>query len=712
MRCMFNKRNVRLMLFIGSTILLVLQLPSYFSQKSGHDLQTGFSVSQSELNWLSASMLLEHHMLQEAILRYVNDYGGSDKADLLKHLNAYIYRFNAMGEFTDGYLLPFSISMDKGKPQHIDSSIFESNIESLQRDGLPKLREIEQKIQDLQPRGFSELFVLQKDLSDLGDQVTQFLLNGFDFSRHLNQEQIEFTAKVNQRLWYSQFSVIYGIVLFAIALVVYLHERQQAARMLRQTNRRLEVEIGESGRLAQELEQRATHDDLSGLLNRRGFSQMFESLLLSKDERHGLCFIDLDMFKIVNDTSGHSAGDTLIQVVADLLRNRIQKEGTVARFGGDEFLIVMPDCDKEYFESTIIELCDEMRQLQFNYSGKQFDVSGSFGAVHFKAGEHNSHSLMAIVDGACYEAKRAGGGRIHFHGDDDNILQARQKDIDWLNHIHHALNNNEFVLYYQPIHTSKSDGCNDVIHGWEVLLRMKDDDNKIVLPKRIFDVAERYSVAPRIDRWVVEHAFEWLNGNPAEFEKIECLNINLSGKSIGDKDFLNFLEVQTKKLTVDTSRVCFEITETAVAGKNACLFMSRLKQLGYQLALDDFGTGFSSFGYLESLPADYIKIDGLFVRDIDTNQTHREFVKAISAVGKAMGKSVVAEFVSNQKSVEILETLGVEYVQGFYIGEPAALPTLPKQVPKANDGTLLMGTIPPRVVSQTEKTNILWTESV
>ena len=339
-----------------------------------------------------------------------------------------------------------------------------------------------------------------------------------------------------------------------------------------------------------------------------------------------------------------------------------REEGSVARFGGDEFVIMMEYCDKSRFERTIVGLCEELRALRFDHHGQLFDVGVSFGAVHFEASGQSAQSLMAIVDAECYEAKRAGGARVRFHGD-DGIVEAKRNDVRLVGDIHRALSDGRFQLFRQPIHSLRADGSSS-LHGWEILLRMFGEGGERVSPQVILNVAERYSFAPKIDRWVVEQAFDWLNGHPEEFEHVDCLNINLSGRSVGDREFLRFLERQTLSLRADTSRVCFEITETAAAGACAREFILRLKELGYQLALDDFGTGFSSFGYLESLPVDYIKIDGLFVRDIDTNRTHHEFVKAISVVGQAMGKAVVAEFVSSDESARMLGELGIDYAQG------------------------------------------------
>ena len=691
----FSKRDVRLMLFIGSAVLLVMQLPAYFAQNGNRDWQSRFSVSQSELAWLSASTLLEHHRLQETLWRYVNGQEGADKTELLESLHSYMKRFDTLGELIEGHLQQLEGLEGLEERADIESSVFELSVKDLQASGVPTLRRVEKRVAGLAPGDHESLFLVHNELGDLSERVTRFLLGGFDFSRQLNREQIELTNRLNQRLWFSQFSIIYGVLLVGVALFFYLREKQQSSRTLERANRRLEMKIDESERLARELEKRANHDGLSGLLNRRGFNQELERLLDGGRGQHGLCFVDIDMFKVVNDTSGHSAGDALIKTIAALLNERIGEAGAVARFGGDEFLILMPDCERPRFELLVIDVCDELRRLAFGHGGQRFDVSGSFGAVHFDASEQSMQSLMAIVDAECYEAKRAGGARVHFHGEDDSVVQARRSEVKLLGEIQHALNNDGFTLFRQPIRTLRPD-TGSALHGWEVLLRMRGDDGEFVPPQKILNVAERFSFAPRIDRWVVSHAFEWLNALPDEFEHVDCLNINLSGRSVGDSEFLDFLELQTASLAVETNRVCFEITETVAAGKGAHAFILRLKELGYQLALDDFGSGFSSFGYLESLPVDYIKIDGLFVRDIDTATTHREFVRAISAVGKAMGKAVVAEFVSNDESVDILRRLGVDYVQGYHVGHPAPLPVAPRRDERESSSdpaseTLLLG---------------------
>ena len=679
----FSKRDVRLMLFIGSAVLLIMQLPAYFAQNGNRDWQSRFSVSQSELAWLSASTLLEHHRLQETLRRYVNEQQGTDKAELLESLHGYMKRFDTLGELIDGHLTQLEGLEGLEERADIESSVFELSVKDLQASGVPTLRRIEKRVAGLAPGDHESLFLVHNELADLSERVTRFLLGGFDFSRQLNREQIELTNRLNQRLWFSQFSIVYGTLLVGVALFFYLREKQQSSRTLERANRRLEMKIDESERLARELETRANRDGLSGLLNRRGFNQELERVLDGRRGQHGLCFVDIDMFKVVNDTSGHSAGDALIQTIAALLNERIGEAGAVARFGGDEFLILMPDCERARFELLVIDVCDELRRLAFGHGGKRFDVSGSFGAVHFHAAEQSVQSLMAIVDAECYEAKRAGGARVHFHGEDDSVVQARRSEVKLLSEIQHALSHDGFTLFRQPIRTLRPD-TGSSLHGWEVLLRMRGADGEFIPPQKILNAAERFSFASKIDRWVVGHAFDWLNARPDELEHVDCLNINLSGRSVGDSEFLDFLEERTAGLAVETSRVCFEITETVAAGKGAHAFILRLKELGYQLALDDFGSGFSSFGYLESLPVDYIKIDGLFVRDIDTATTHREFVKAISAVGKAMGKAVVAEFVSNDESIDILRRLGVDYVQGYHVGHPAPLPAAPRRDGRAS----------------------------
>ena len=670
------RKNVRLLLFASSAVLLLMQLPAYFAQNKNRDWQSGFTVLQSELTLLSASMLLEQHRLQEAFWRHASAREGKTRVNLLRQLHAYASRFGALDDRIGGRLRQLKEQDGLREQLDIESSEFELSVKSLQASGPSTLKLIEEKVSGPRPSGHAELLSAYEELADLNGEVTRFLLDGFEFSRQLNREQVELAERLNRRLQFSQFSIIYGMLMFGVALIVYLQETRRLTRTLERTNSRLESEIDESQRLAQELEQRANHDGLSGLLNRRGFVRQLECVLSTEEGFHGLCFLDMDRFKIVNDTSGHSAGDRLIRMVADRLRARVGESGVVARFGGDEFLVLMPGCDRSRFECTITGLCRELRDFVFDHCGERFDISGSFGAVHFDASEQSVQSLMAIVDAECHEAKRAGGARVHFHGKDDSVVQARKADVRLVSDIHRALSEDGFRLFRQPIHSLHPDGGSS-LHGWEILLRMIGEDGESVPPQRILNVAERFSLASKIDRWVVGHAFEWLNRQAANLAPVDRLNINLSGRSVGDSEFLSFLEARTLELAVDTGRVCFEITETAAAGAGAREFIQRLKRLGYRLALDDFGAGFSSFGYLESLPVDYIKIDGLFVRDIDTNETHSEFVKAIGVVGKAMGKLVVAEFVSNEKSVRILERLGIDYVQGYHFGRPTALPATP-----------------------------------
>ena len=687
---MLNSRHTRLVLLLSAAAVLIMLIITYVSQRQNRDRQSEFTVSQSELTWMSSSMLLEHHRLMQSMWLFAYAAGDVDRDDLVDRLDIYWSRFDALSTYFDRYYEPLVMQPQGGNQVDKYAEALGERIRILQKQGVATLSSLERRLNDFQPHDLAMYSELRNELNTLSDHVTQFLLAAFERSRNLNQFQIESTENINRRLRNAYLFIVFCIGMFALALTLYLWRKHRSAEIVRQSNARLLIEIDESTRLAQELERRATHDDLSGLLNRQGLNEHLDDLLTAGTGQHGLCFIDLDLFKIVNDTSGHAAGDALIQEVAHLLKERMPEAGIVARFGGDEFIVLIRDTDKASFERIIIGCCEAFEPFRFAFKGREFNITGSFGAVHFNATEYTQQSLLKIVDAACYEAKNTGGGRIHFHGDDDSIVEARRADTSWVHSIQLALNDDRFCLYYQPIHSLQDDAVH-AVHSWELLVRMIDEDGQILAPHQFLDVAQRYSLAPRIDRWVVNQAFAWVNHNAHLLDSMDCLNINLSGLSVGDIDFLNYLELMTEELQVDTRAICFEITESAAVGPQAREFLTRLKELGYQLALDDFGTGFSSFGYLESLPVDYIKIDGLFVRDMDTNKTHQEFVKAISAVGKVMGKTIVAEFVGNEESRDMLRALGVDYAQGYHFARPTSLPDPHKaQGPRHGEARRLM----------------------
>ena len=633
--------------------------------------QRAFAISQSELTWMASATLLEHHRLQESLRRYGAGHDDVSGEALLERFEIYLSRFEIISDYFERHVGTIRPLDDARLPPDDHTATLLASVKRLRAEGEPLLIALEPRLLALEAGDVDAAGTVQTRLGTLSSSLTELVLAAFERSRHLAAAQTRTAERLDRYLLLSNLAVLLGVLLAGAVLCLHLDRKHRHARQLARANRSLVLKVAESERLRGELEHQVTHDQLSGLLNRHGFERRLESLLDEAGTEHGLCFVDLDMFKIVNDTCGHAAGDALIGEIAALLVAETGPEARVARFGGDEFLVLMPEYERERFERDVRRLCEALRRFRFRSDGRSFDVSGSIGAVHFTPGEHDLQTLLAKADAACYEAKRAGGARAIFHRD-DALVETRRSDAARIVDIQRALDEDRFHLLRQPIRPLGDDD-GSALHGWEVLVRMIGRDGRTIAPGEFLGFAERSALAPRIDRWVVDHTFAWIDDNVARIARAECLNINLSGRSIGDRDFLAFLERRTATLGVATDKVCFEITETAVAGPEAGAFLARLKALGYRLALDDFGSGFSSFGYLESLPVDTIKIDGLFVRDIDTNATHREFVRAISAVGRAMGKTVVAEFVSNRRSIEILRELGVDRAQGFFVGRPIPL---------------------------------------
>jgi len=671
---MFKQRNITTLFILGAICVAVMFTTSYTSQKHIRELQATFISSSEGPSWISASLTLEHSRLIQALAKFSNDEPGITKQTLQERLDIYWSKYDLLSAEAANYYKILNKPDISGLPANTQSDTLELATNRLRNNGIPTLIHVEALIDQLTSPDDHAYHQILDVLDTLAQDVTLLQVAAFEYDHYLDLARVALSKQLRHRLRSAYISIALGIGLVGLVLLMNLRQIKRTAKKLRSFNKKLVAEVRESARLTSELEYRVTHDDLSGLLNRFGFKQSVGDILSAGVGEHGICFIDLDMFKIVNDSSGHAAGDALIQQIAYTLTRHMPESGRVARFGGDEFILLLPDCERDEFEELVTRCLGELRPLRFNFEGKSFDITASFGAVHFDAASYDTQSLMAEADAACYEAKRAGGARVHFHSRDcAGYADTRRSDLRWVAKLQHALNEDRFCLLYQPVTALQHTGEYSA-DSWEVLIRMIEPDGTVLPPGNFLEIAERYALAPRLDRWVIDHVFDWLKVNSVWANELNGININLSGRSVGDPELLSYIEFATRALPVDTRKICFEITETAVVGEHAMKFLERLKELGYQLALDDFGAGFSSFGYLESLPVDYIKIDGLFVRDIDQNQAHLEFVKAIDTVGKAMGKKTVAEYVQNQASVDILQTLGIDYAQGYYIGEPAPLP--------------------------------------
>ncbi|MDN0077082.1 EAL domain-containing protein [Crenobacter sp. SG2303] len=419
----------------------------------------------------------------------------------------------------------------------------------------------------------------------------------------------------------------------------------------------------------------ASHDALTGLVNRREFEHRLKQLSDSPRQlcgEHSLMYLDLDQFKVVNDTCGHAAGDELLRQVCMLLQQRLRKNDTLARLGGDEFGVLLENCPPETAIGIAETLRNTVSDLHFAWNGRPFSVSVSIGVVHIQSRPTSLEEVLRAADVACYMAKEKGRNRVQVYQTDDSELSLRYGEMEWVNRIQYALEENRFCLYAQDIATLNS-GKPESAH-FELLIRLRDERGELVPPIAFIPAAERYGLMPLIDRWVVKMAFATLADLLDDEEPcpIATCAINLSGASIGDEQFLGFLYQQFKLNSIPPSLICFEVTETSAIANlsSASRFMNELRALGCRFSLDDFGAGMSSFAYLKHLPVDYLKIDGSFVKDMLDDPIDRAMVEAIHQIGHVMGKSTIAEFVESAAVIEMLADIGVDYAQGYAIGRP------------------------------------------
>ncbi|MCU0527818.1 MAG: EAL domain-containing protein [Elainella sp. Prado103] len=433
--------------------------------------------------------------------------------------------------------------------------------------------------------------------------------------------------------------------------------------------------------LARKLVWQASHDSLTGLVNRRGFEQQLTEAIASareKQQQHMLCYLDLDQFKVVNDTCGHMAGDELLRQLAVRLQTLIRTTDVLARLGGDEFGIVLRQCPLEAAKHIGDNIQEAIRDFSFVWQDKTFAIRASIGLVAITADSGDLNSVLSAADAACYAAKDSGRDRIHVYQADDRALVQQRGERQWVTRILKALEENRLRLYHQTIVPIFDPTSQPVQRGHsEILLRMISETGELVPPMAFIPAAERYGLMPALDRWVIRTFF----ANHQRYYREHLLasateqylyTINLSGASINDEEFLPFLKEQLSLHQVAPETICFEITETAAITNltRAVQLINELKAIGCYFALDDFGSGMSSFGYLKNLPVDYLKIDGNFVKDIVSDPIDSAMVECINRIGHVIGIRTIAEFVENEVILEKLRELGVDYAQGYGIAKP------------------------------------------
>jgi diguanylate cyclase (GGDEF)-like protein/PAS domain S-box-containing protein len=445
-------------------------------------------------------------------------------------------------------------------------------------------------------------------------------------------------------------------------------------------------DITEIRNLNQQLSWQASYDALTGLVNRREFERRLERIVMNPNKNnkdvHALFFMDLDQFKVVNDTCGHTAGDELLRQLSNVLQQNVRKRDTLARIGGDEFAVLMEHCSIDQAYRVANNILEVVQDFHFQWEQQIFRVGVSIGLIPITDKEFSTTELLKNADSACYMAKEQGRNRIHVYHLEDKDLVRRHGEMTWVAKLYQALDENRFCLFAQSIIPLKKPH-NKQRTSYEMLLRMIDDKGKIVTPDQFFPAAERYSLATKLDKWVIKNIFEIFREHPDFLEQVDFICINLSGFSLSDQDFLDFIinNILTNSNDINPKRFCFEITETAAIThlSNASNFITVLKDMGCKFALDDFGSGLSSFGYLKNLPVDYLKIDGMFVKDIVDDQIDHAMVKSINEIGHVMKMKTIAEYVENDEIKGMLREIGVDYAQGHGISMPVAIDELLKE---------------------------------
>ena len=549
--------------------------------------------------------------------------------------------------------------------------------------------------------------LLQVTLSSIGDGVISFDLDGRVIFMNPAAEALTGWA-LHEALGQSADVVlhfVHGDTEFAIDNPVLICLREQSlarldanALLLTRDGRRLFVsdtvapirdaqgdlagvvlafqDVSAKREMLEEMHWQANHDSLTGLMNRRSFEAQLGQLMETErgDDAihtdHALMYIDLDQFKIVNDTSGHMAGDELLRQVTFLMQQTLRKTDVFARLGGDEFGVLLPNCPEERALGIAHVLRESIHDFRFVWRDKVFQIGVSIGLIMLKVGMHSTAEILSAADVACYAAKEEGRNRVHVYRADDASIMNRRTQMLVASGLREVLREDRFVLMVQEIHALSAEAKQSGRRHFEVLLRLRNEHGDIMPADSFIPAAERYGIMPHIDRWVIRHALRQAT-NVCASGKVH-LAINLSGLSMIDSQMPEFIRQEILSNRIDPHTLSFEITETSAISylSQGVEFMRQVQAMGCTFALDDFGSGMSSFGYLKSLPVQYLKIDGTFVRDMLNDPLDRTLVETIHHVGRVMGIQTIAEYATSMAHVAALEAIGVDFVQGYALSKP------------------------------------------
>ncbi|MGA9381230.1 MAG: EAL domain-containing protein [Phormidium sp.] len=506
------------------------------------------------------------------------------------------------------------------------------------------------------------------------------------------QKEKRYLCKNGQMIWCQVHAYLVrddqGRPQFYIRMVENITERKQALMELQQYQERLEDLIGERTALLtqvnQQLSWEASHDALTELINRQEFRKRLESGLATaktQNQQHAMCYLDLDQFKIVNDTCGHAAGDELLRQVSDLLQQQVRQTDVLARLGGDEFGLLLHNCSLQQGQAVAQSLLQSIREFNFIWNNQPFTIGVSIGLVQINAESKSIETVMNMADAACYQAKNNGRNCIYTY--EANKVETAQTTLaeQWLKKINQAISakrtdklaNNQFRLYSQQVFPLNSQQPG--LEFQEILLRLVDEHGEIIPPMAFLPAAERYDLITTIDRWVIDTVFGRLHQQSQEVQSRYLYAINLSASSVKDEGLVDFLKAELDTYQIFPESICFEISERVVIShlNAANKLIESLKKLGFSLALDDFGCGISSLNYLKEIPVDYWKINGNFVKQVGDDAIAYEMVKMINRTGHILGIKTIAKFVTDHSILLKVQEMGVDYAQGYGIAEPRPL---------------------------------------
>ncbi|MCK4866041.1 MAG: EAL domain-containing protein [Gammaproteobacteria bacterium] len=438
-------------------------------------------------------------------------------------------------------------------------------------------------------------------------------------------------------------------------------------------------DVTEVRTMEKRLSYQASHDALTGLINRREFEVRLKQTIrnaIAEDSAHSICFLDLDKFKIINDTSGHAAGDEFLKQVSKTIQSLLRQTDVLARLGGDEFAIILDSCSIYQAKNICNQIIKKIKDTRFNWGKNSFEAGASIGIVPITKLTASVSEVMSSVDAACYEAKNKGRNRVQVFEPNDAEFVKHQLETSWIQKIKTAIDENQFELCFQELRNINPTHPTPI--SIELLIRLNDDGN-VINPDSFIPTAERYSLMPMIDEWVISNMFDFVNEYHEKHDSDIRVAINLSGQSLSEDSVLNLItKLLRKNKHLKKELICFEITETAAIANmsKAIEFIAQIKQIGCKFSLDDFGSGLSSFSYLKSMAVDNIKIDGVFIRDIHIDPINKIFVESIHNISKIMGIKTTAEYVENEEILNCIKSIGIDYAQGYHISKPVSVKNL------------------------------------